>query len=344
MSQTVLDSCPICEWGPAWGPESAGTEERDGPLRRIRCRRCGTFEIHTADAPLELTPEQRVAASAFIKKRALRGEPLRPLALAGSRPEGATAIEDIEAVTPRTLTDVQNEILLTLAAMRGDRGEPGYGSRLVLFSAEHGGQLSAPIAFTFDTQRLLFHLDQLLEEGLLEWSERPVGIDSLRTAAVQIGLSGVALSLTRQGWLRHEALVRGIAENPDQAFVAMWFDASMEAAYHQGIAPAIADAGYTAVQLAFVEHNDDIDDRIIAEIRKSRFIIADFTGGRGGVYFEAGFALGAGKPVIFTCRRDWFDQEGVHFDTEHRNHILWSDATELRQKLRARIEATVPRV
>ena len=47
-------------------------------------------------------------------------------------------------------------------------------------------------------------------------------------------------------------------------------------------------------------------DRILAEIRKSKFVVADFTscgeciacdkcehiGARGGVYFEAGFALG----------------------------------------------------
>lgn len=145
------------------------------------------------------------------------------------------------------------------------------------------------------------------------------------------------------GWLRHEELLHRTAENPNQAFVAMWYDESMKAAHQNGFAPAIEDAGYDPVQLAFVEHNDDIDDRIVAEIRRSRFVIADFTGGRGGVYFEAGFALGVGKPVVFMCRRDWFEEEGVHFDTEHRNHILWTDATELREKLRARIEATVPR-
>ena len=43
------------------------------------------------------------------------------------------------------------------------------------------------------------------------------------------------------------------------------------------------------------------------QIRKSKFLIADFTGQRGGVYYEAGFAYGLGLPVIWTCRKDWFD-------------------------------------
>ena len=40
------------------------------------------------------------------------------------------------------------------------------------------------------------------------------------------------------------------------------------------------------------EHVNKIDDEIIAEIRRARFVVADFThgdtGGRGSVYYEAG--------------------------------------------------------
>ena len=32
----------------------------------------------------------------------------------------------------------------------------------------------------------------------------------------------------------------------------------------------------------------------MAEIRRSRFVVADYTGQVNGVYFEAGFALGLG--------------------------------------------------
>ena len=84
-----------------------------------------------------------------------------------------------------------------------------------------------------------------------------------------------------------------------------------------------------------------IDDEIVAEIRRSRFLIADFThgkaGARGGVYFEAGFALGLGIPVIHTCREDAIDK--VHFDTRQYNHILWRNPEDLRDQLEKRILA-----
>jgi len=64
-----------------------------------------------------------------------------------------------------------------------------------------------------------------------------------------------------------------------------------------------------------LEHNEKIDDLIVAEIRKSGLVVADFTGDRGGVYFEAGYARGLGLPVIWPCRKDWLEK--LHFDTEH---------------------------
>ena len=86
-----------------------------------------------------------------------------------------------------------------------------------------------------------------------------------------------------------------------------------------------------------------IDDEIIAEIRRSRFLVADFThgkdGARGGVYFEAGFALGLGIPVIYTCREDAIDE--IHFDTRQYHHTTWKDPEDLRDKLEKRILALI---
>jgi nucleoside 2-deoxyribosyltransferase len=87
------------------------------------------------------------------------------------------------------------------------------------------------------------------------------------------------------------------------------------------------------------EHANKIDDEIIAEIRRSAFLVADFTGHRGGVYFEAGFAMGLGLPVIWMCRRD--DVKNLHFDIRQYNCIDWSDPEELAVRLQQRIEATL---
>lgn len=88
-----------------------------------------------------------------------------------------------------------------------------------------------------------------------------------------------------------------------------------------------------------VEHVNRIDDQVIAEIKKAAFVVADFTGHRGGVYFEAGFALGLGIPVIWTCRKD--AMEDLHFDIRQYNTIDWESDEELARRLQHRIEATV---
>ena len=128
-----------------------------------------------------------------------------------------------------------------------------------------------------------------------------------------------------------------------QAFVAMWFDDSMNEACQNGIEPGIEDAGYKPFRVDRKEHINKIEDEIIAEIRRSRFIVADFTQGdsgpRGGVYYEAGFAHGLGLSVIFTCKEG--DVDKLHFDTNHYNHIVWSTPEDLREKLRNRILAVI---
>jgi nucleoside 2-deoxyribosyltransferase len=128
-----------------------------------------------------------------------------------------------------------------------------------------------------------------------------------------------------------------------QAFVAMWFSKETEEAFDNGIEPAIKNCGYQPMRIDRKEHSNKIDDEIVAEIRRSRFLVADFTSQRyrprGGVYFEAGFALGLNMPVIWCCRKDLIRQ--VHFDTRQFNHITWEDAGELRIKLTNRIGAVI---
>ena len=128
-----------------------------------------------------------------------------------------------------------------------------------------------------------------------------------------------------------------------RAFIAMWFDDSMKEAYDQGIAPAVRDAGYEPIRIDRKEHVNKIDDEIVAEIRRARFVVADFTqgrtGARGGVYYEAGFAQGLGIPVIFCCRKNRLRK--VHFDTRQYNHIDWETPEDLRDRLAKRVVAVI---
>ena len=130
-----------------------------------------------------------------------------------------------------------------------------------------------------------------------------------------------------------------------QAFVAMWFDDEMNDVYRNGIEPAIRDAGYEPLRIDQKPDVTKIDDAIIAGIRRSRFLVADFThgkdGARGGVYFEAGFAFGLNIPVIYTCHEDAMDK--IHFDTRQYYHIKWNrnKMKKLSEDLKNRILALI---
>jgi hypothetical protein len=151
--------------------------------------------------------------------------------------------------------------------------------------------------------------------------------------------AGGFATLSVRGWDHVEPLI-GIAGIPGRCFVAMSFAEELDEAYLLGMKLAVEkDCGLTAIRMKEIEHNQDICDRLLSEIRQAQFVIADFTGHRNGVYYEAGFARALGRPVINCCRESDFD--GLHFDTNHLNHIRWTTAADLRQKLADRIRATI---
>jgi nucleoside 2-deoxyribosyltransferase len=121
----------------------------------------------------------------------------------------------------------------------------------------------------------------------------------------------------------------------------MWFTDEMELFYDEGFRPALHGLGYDPIRVDREHYLGKIDDFIIASIRKSGLLVADFTGMRTGVFFEAGFGLGLGIPVVWTCRETDRDELVKHFDTRQYNHLLWTDAADLKTKLRLRIEAAV---
>ncbi len=126
-----------------------------------------------------------------------------------------------------------------------------------------------------------------------------------------------------------------------QCFVAMWFNDSMNPAYDEGIEKAVIECGYTSKRIDQQHHLNKICDEAIAQIRRSRFVVADFThgtdGARGSVFYEAGFAHALGLPVIFSCRKD--QAESLHFDTRQYPHILWTTPEDLYAQLRDKIRA-----
>lgn len=145
--------------------------------------------------------------------------------------------------------------------------------------------------------------------------------------------------LLPSGWKRLSE-IRNRQKESSKVFVAMSFSNEMDPAWENGFYPAIKSTGYDPFRVDKVEHIEKIDDFIILEIRKSGLLVADFTENKPGVYFEAGFAMGLGIPVIWCARDDY--KKKIHFDTRQYNHIFWEDPSDLKEKLALRIEATVP--
>jgi hypothetical protein len=125
---------------------------------------------------------------------------------------------------------------------------------------------------------------------------------------------------------------RQSATDSVQAFVAMWFHPALQAAWTGGFKKGIEKAGYKAFRVDTKEHANKICDEIISEIRRSRFLVADCTGQRGGVYYEAGYAAGRNLPVILTCRKD--ELKDLHFDIRQYNCIDWETPDELARRFK----------
>jgi nucleoside 2-deoxyribosyltransferase len=169
-----------------------------------------------------------------------------------------------------------------------------------------------------------------------------VADEYLKDQGLATGFATGSLKISPAGWEHLESLRRGAIES-DKAFVAMSFREELGELFQAGLEPGIRGAGYDAVRVDRIEHNNRIDDEIVARIRQCKFLVADFTIDRGGIYFEAGYAIGLGRPVIWTVRHDQLEK--VHFDNRQYNFIRWwpDKLTDLASALRNRIEATIGR-
>ena len=304
-------TCPI------WGMDCALSQVNGGEIWLVKnsFRAGGDYEI-TTEARLiieELQDAEKARITSVLVEQWMKGVAIPRL-----------TADDVRRTKDDKLLPVHERAdrLLGLLARSSSR----IGTELRLMGGEElGGKVLAWSESTF-WEELQFLMDYLFRKG---WVRRSTIIDFSGALNVKVEIPGFGR-------------VEELEANPDssQCFVAMWFDDSLNEVYEKGIRPAIEeDTGYSALRIDRQEFLGKIDDEIIAQLRRSRFLVADAThgdgGARGGVYYEAGFAQGLGLPVIFTCRNDMIDK--VHLDTRQFNHIVWENPDDLREQLANRI-------
>ena len=124
----------------------------------------------------------------------------------------------------------------------------------------------------------------------------------------------------------------------NQIFVAMMFSADMTNIYENGYKLVIQSLNYAAMRIDEKDYTGSIIEEIKSEITDSVALIADLTGNRGGVYYEAGIAKGlqlCNHPIklVLACKQDYFNKEKVHFDVSGDKILLYENENDLKTKL-----------
>ena len=91
------------------------------------------------------------------------------------------------------------------------------------------------------------------------------------------------------------------------------------------------------VNQSITSHDEKIGDKIIGELKSCRFLIADLSHHSNNVYYEIGYAMGMGIPVILTCKKEFMDK--LAFDISQYPVFEWSNENELKEKVIDRIKA-----
>ena len=180
--------------------------------------------------------------------------------------------------------------------------------------------------YAFDGSSARYIIDQLIDDGYIDYTK------SNTTQGPFI--------IKSKGWEFLSNLHNAKGKGSNQGFLAMWFDAFTEPYFENGFYPAMTEGKkYTCMKIDLKEHNNKICDEVISEIRRSEFLVADCSGDRSNVYFEAGFALGLGIPVIWSVHEKYRGK--LQFDTRQYNHIIYDTAEALKEMLSNRIKATI---
>lgn len=321
--------CPVCKW------QLKRPSRSDGDASRFDCARCGNFIFSRSaleDLPAMLRTDKQRAALSYSIHRAQRDD---------KTPRYLSA--HIERILQLAFLPSAYEQADNLIRWLGETAD-GPGIVVGLNARDHGaiaGSLLNPESFRFLIKEMFKSGLLSGELGSFKYTNAEGGVTSNSD-----GMANVTLSFA--GWGRYEELNRGEASG-NVAFMAMQYqDPELDRIVEDHFRPAVSLTGFTLRRLDDQPRAGLIDDRLRVEIKACRLLIADLSHGNRGAHWEAGYAEGLGKPVIYTCREDVFNdhthEHHPHFDTNHHLTVIWDPVKieDACQRLMETIRATMP--
>jgi hypothetical protein len=321
----MSDKCPICN---SDATKSCEEPYRNTIITNYSCPRCGDYSIEDlleGNLPILINNDiQKITVLSHWVRTSCEAISSNKLKRREKIILTEVLIDDILKNPPPSLAVQADKFVLWLG-----KKAPG---EIIEFQLQN--HLSIIGSATPEEFRIA--LDYLIREGLVQGK-------SMRTG---LGLMGIDIALSFEGWQYYEELKRG-ATDSRKAFMAMKYrDAQLDAIVENTFKPAVKQTGFDLVRLDDSPKAGLLDDQLRIEIRTSRFLIADLTHDNLGAYWEAGYAEGLGKPVIYTCEKTKFENPDSkpHFDTNHHLTIPWdsNNLQEAANQLKATIRATLP--
>lgn len=296
--------CPIC------GLKVTDHEVfNGGEMWKIECPRCGEYK-HTDSTRGKfdtLSDTNRIKLITVLRNNDMQGHDAIELDM-------RNIMGVVDSYTDLTVPEKIDSLMLNLSSIVSQPNE------IIILNES----IDWPLAYSKDQSELTYYIDHLKNRNLLEF--------------IKHNQEGNQFKITVMGW-EHISALQKKPTTSKKVFVAMNFDEEFDNLYEKSIKLAIEDNGYKSIISNREEHVELIDDFIMTQIKESRFVVAEFTGQKHGVYFEAGYAKGLGKPVIWVCKED--EIEELHFDINHYNQIDWKTPEELKERLYNRIRNVI---
>lgn len=284
---------------------------------------CGRFRI-SREAIVDRMLEDGRASRKTV--RAILSHRVREAADAGQPPPLLTEkwLEDFIAGKPRlpNVAEQAANIIRLIGDYASEEGDPmpelpiSWGAKVGSISRDFAVRLTS----------------QLAADGLITGDK--AGPSASRHELIN-------LDLTLRGWEQFDAEQRGQFAGA-YGFIALRFgDPVLDPFLRDVIKPAVSKVGYQLVDMRDTAEAGIIDNLLRVRIRDAAFVLVDLTHDNAGAYWEAGYAEGLGKPVLYLCERSKFAIAKTHFDTNHCTTVCWNSGAA--DKFEAELVATLRR-